>query len=344
VSAPSPDIWLISDPLLRAHDTGVGHPESPARLDAVLNRLHRATLPNVTWRTPVPVTREALLRIHTSEFVDRVDRVRGLWGELDPDVPVSPGSTDVAYLAAGAGIDAVTAVMTGQATRSFALTRPPGHHAERGIGLGFCMFNNAAIAAAHAREALGAKRVLLLDWDVHHGNGSQHLFEARNDILVLNIHQSPMYPGTGAVRECGVGAGRGYTVNVPLPAGMGDGDYAGVFDDLVVPIVNAYAPDLIMVSAGFDAHVQDPLGGMAVTPRGFGRMCASVRELADRHAGGRLCLLLEGGYDLEGLATSVEACVEVLAGAPKPSCPRASETGQRVIASVREQLARHWPR
>jgi acetoin utilization deacetylase AcuC-like enzyme len=232
---------------------------------------------------------------------------------LDPDTSMSPGSYEAAVLAAGAAVGAVKQVWRGQAENAFAMVRPPGHHAEQAQAMGFCLFNNAAIAAQAARR-LGAERVMIVDWDVHHGNGTQHLFERRSDVLCASCHQFPFYPGTGAPNEVGLGDGAGFTINCGLPAGLGDADYGAVFNDLFVPAGVSFKPDLIIVSAGFDAHARDPLAEMIVTERGFAAMCTAVKQLAEESCGGKLVLLLEGGYDLDALAGSVRACLEVLAG------------------------------
>jgi acetoin utilization deacetylase AcuC-like enzyme len=206
--------------------------------------------------------------------------------------------------------------------------------------MGFCFLSNVAIAAAHARAACGRERVLVVDWDVHHGNGTQRAFWDRDDVLFFSVHQSPFYPGSGLVGERGGRAGEGRTVNLPLPAGLGDGAYQAAFDDILRPIAQRFRPDLVLVSAGFDAHRDDPLGGMQVSTEGFAALCGVVRDIADAHAGGALALVLEGGYDLRGLSTSVRACVEVLEGATPPPPVRPNAREARVVADLRAtQLA-----
>ena len=333
---------LISEDAMLAHDQGRGHPESPARLRAIRERLLARPVPGSRWQTPRPATREQVARVHDAAYLAVVDRVRGQTVHLDDDVTMAPGSTDASYLAAGAAIEAVEAVASGAARNAFALVRPPGHHAEADRAMGFCVLANVAIAAEHARRALGVERVLVVDWDVHHGNGTQHIFEARDDVLVFNTHQSPHYPGTGSLLEQGRGAGLGYTVNVPLPAEMGDGDYAAVFGEVLRPVAEAYRPDLVLVSAGFDAHRDDPLGGMRLSADGFAGLCGVVRELATATAGGKLVLVLEGGYDLEGLASSVHACVEVLTGRTPPEAGAASVAGEATLRRTLAQHRKHW--
>ncbi|MBL8975427.1 MAG: histone deacetylase [Myxococcales bacterium] len=333
---------LLCDDSMLAHDQGPQHPESPARLRAIVERLRARPVAGTRWQAPRPATREEALRVHSPAYVELVEQVRGTWARLDEDVTLSAGSVDASYLAAGAVIEAVEAVVGGAASNAFALVRPPGHHAEVGQAMGFCVLANVAIAAEHARQQLGVQRVLVIDWDVHHGNGTQHIFAGRDDVLVFNTHQSPHYPGTGAVHEQGVGAGLGYTVNAPLPAGLGDGDYAALFARLLRPVAASFRPDLVLVSAGFDAHRDDPLGDMQVSAEGFAGLCAVAREIAEDTAGGRLVLALEGGYDLAGLADSVHGCVEVLAGASPGRAPAASATGEAVLRMLLAEHGRRW--
>ena len=336
-------VLLLSDRAMIEHDPGPGEPERPQRLAAILERLEAHDDGPGRWRRPAAAPREAIERIHRAGYVDHLESFRGRRATLGVDTFVGPESLPAAYLAAGAALDAVTAVVGGEFARAFCLVRPPGHHAEAAQAMGFCFFNNIAIAAAQARSVLGCARIAILDWDVHHGNGTQHTFEDRPDVLVANTHQWPLYPGTGAADEVGTGAGAGYTINVPLPAGFGDAEYLAVFRELVIPVVESYEPDLVLVSAGFDAHERDPLGSMQVTTEGFAALCALVRDLADRSAGGRLVLVLEGGYDLQGLAESVAACVDVLGGGPAPQANAAPHRAGSIIQTVKGIQRRHWP-
>ncbi|MEE8170520.1 MAG: histone deacetylase [Phycisphaerae bacterium] len=327
-----------------AHEPGPAHPEQPTRLRAVRDALTENPVPGARWGVPQPATRESIKRVHSAAHIDRIESLRGQSAFLDVDTTVSPGSVEAVYLGAGAAIDAVTAVVTGDAQRAFALVRPPGHHAEADRAMGFCLFNNIAIAAAHARAELGCDRVLVVDWDVHHGNGTQQAIYGDPNVLFFSAHQHPLYPGTGASSEIGTGDGAGYTVNVPLPSGFADADYAAIFRQILVPIADSFAPDLVLVSAGFDAHRHDPLGSMAMTEAGFAFLCAIVRDIADRHANGRLALILEGGYDVVALASSVRTCIEVLAGSsiqqPNGRCdPRSDE----IIDLIRAVHGHVWP-
>lgn len=297
------------------HDPGPGHPETAARLSAITDHLARSPIAGVTSRdADRRASTDELRAVHGDGHLAAMAELRGRTAEIDADTAVSPGSYEAAVRAAGASLEAVERVMSNEARSAFALVRPPGHHAEPARAMGFCLFNNVAIAAERAR-ALGASRVLIVDWDVHHGNGTQKAFYDRRDVLYVSTHQSPLYPGTGLVEETGAGAGRGYTVNCPLPAGCGDAELGAVFQDIVLPIAHAYRPELVLVSAGFDAHAADPLAGMQVSTRGFAAMCSGLRDLAQACCGGRLVLVLEGGYALEPLAESTHACLEVLAGA-----------------------------
>ncbi|MCS6902387.1 MAG: histone deacetylase, partial [Polyangiaceae bacterium] len=314
----------------------------PGRLRAIRDALVENPVRGVSWVTPRAATRQEIERIHAGTYVDQVEALRGRRGQLDLDTPLSPRSVEVAYLAAGAALGAVEAVVENPTHKAFALVRPPGHHAEFRQGMGFCVFNNVAIAAAHAVEVLGLSRVLVIDWDVHHGNGTQASFFRRRDVLVFNVHRWPFYPGTGAVHEVGVGAGEGFTVNAPMPAALGDGDYRLIFSGLLEPVAEAFRPELVLVSAGFDAHRSDPLGGMRVSEEGYAWMCSAALGIARRHAEGRIALVLEGGYDIGALARSTRACLEILAGATPPSLPEASARGEAVLTEARRALERYW--
>lgn len=297
------------------HTHGPSHPERPERLAAIARAL--ADLPSVHVRREEPVraaTRDELLRVHTPAHVDAMLSRLGKKLHVDEDTGGNERSIVCALLAAGAGLRAVEALVAGEARSVFAVVRPPGHHAERGRAMGFCYFNNVAAAAAHAVATLGISRVLIVDWDVHHGNGTQDIFFDRADVLVFNVHEEGNYPGTGHAHETGVGAGAGFTINVPLPTGAGDETYVRVMLETLVPAAERFMPEMVLVSAGFDAHASDPLGGMRVTERGFAEMTRVVRGIAREHARGRLGLMLEGGYDLDALGASVRACAGLLMG------------------------------
>ena len=303
---------LLRDPRFQGHDTG-GHPENARRLRAIEQELAARDLLRDRPVVPfAPAPDAALGLVHDRRYVVGVREFAAQGGGyLDADTVVQPDSIDVAALAAGAGIAAVDAALDGVVARSFVLTRPPGHHATPQRGMGFCIFNTIAVAAAHALER-GAARVMIIDWDVHHGNGTQDAFYDTDQVLFVSLHQSPLYPGSGAASERGAGRGSGFTRNVPLRAGGGDADYQAAFADIVAPAAEAYQPELVLISAGFDAHAADPLANMRVTEAGFSEMAQRAREIAETHAGGRLIAFLEGGYDPPALARSVAATLAVL--------------------------------
>ena len=328
--AATPPVGFAWDDRCLLHDNGPGHPERPQRLIAIRDRLERGgTLGRLLVIAPDPAPIEALARVHEAAYVQAIRRVcERAPVRLDPDTSVSEGSWEAALLSAGGGLAAVDAVLAGRARAAFVATRPPGHHAERDVAMGFCLFNNIAVAARHAQERHGASRVAIVDWDVHHGNGTQHMFEEDDTVLYVSTHQWPFYPGTGARGERGRGRGLGFTLNLPLPAGAGDAEYRRVFEAEVIPALERFRPDLILLSAGFDAHERDPLAGMALTTGGYGRLTGLLRDAAERLCAGRIVSLLEGGYDLEALAASVETHLRVLMDEPA-SKPPSPATGSR---------------
>jgi len=322
---------LISSDRYAEHQTPPGHPESPERADVMASVAEAWQAAGGEVVAPREATREQLARVHDADYLRRVSETRGRATALDPDTFTSPESYDVALLAAGAAVDGVERVMAGPATQALALVRPPGHHAERARAMGFCLFNNVAVAAAHARH-LGAQRVAIVDFDVHHGNGTQHIFETDPSVLYVSMHQSPFYPGTGAADEVGRDAGKGFTVNIPMEAGAVDADYQVVFEQVVVPVVTRFKPELLLVSAGFDAHASDPLAGMRLTTRAFGAMTGELRRVAEACCDGRIVLVVEGGYNLQALRASLDACIAALesTGIPEwPAGPGASHQRQR---------------
>ena len=307
------------------------YPEHPGRLTAITELLHREPIPGVQFANGRVASREELGRVHTTSYLEDIFVLRGQNAWLDIDTTaVSPGSVEAAEVAAGTAIAAVEAVVEGRADSAFALVRPPGHHAEPVRARGFCLFNNVAVAAAHAQEALGCGRVLIVDWDAHHGNGTQDIFWADPDVLFFDVHRAaPFYPGSGHLEEVGVGRGEGTTVNVPIPGGAGDVAMMRAFRDVLVPAADWFQPDLVLISAGFDPHRLDM--SLNMTSEGFGILAGIVRDIAERHCSGRLALVLEGGYHTESLSQGVRAVLEVLAGA-EPS--EAEECGLREVAAA----------
>jgi len=311
---------LVYHPIFLAHDTGIMHPECPERLRAILTELDRsglrADLTEVAprdaadaWITQVHV------KAHLAHVADAALMATANTVYLDPDTPVSPDSREAALKAAGGVMAAADKVMAGEIDNGFCLVRPPGHHAEPDRAMGFCLFNSVAIAARYLQRHHGLEKILIVDWDVHHGNGTQAAFYADPTVLYYSIHQYPYYPGTGAATETGTGEGQGTTVNTPMDAGCGDGDYLNALERDLIPAAEAFGPDFILISCGFDAHRADPLAGMALSDDGFARMTALVTELAARLCGGRVVSVLEGGYDLEALARSAHAHVSGLQAA-----------------------------
>jgi acetoin utilization deacetylase AcuC-like enzyme len=305
------------DPLFLEHDLS-GHPESRARLERIMEILgDEGLLDRMTLVPPRPVDPGLLTRVHEEPYVALVQRVAGRGGGfLDADTYVAPRSYDAALLAAGGAADLVRAVLSGQARNGIALVRPPGHHATRQRGMGFCLFNNVAVAARAALDEAAVERVLIVDWDVHHGNGTQDIFYDSPQVLFFSTHQYPYYPGSGDWRERGAGEGIGYTVNVPLPTGVGDQGFARIYAEILTPLAERFQPELILVSAGYDAHWQDPLASLHLSLAGYWQMARAVVELADRLCDGRLVVTLEGGYNLEVLAAGVADTCRALLGDP----------------------------
>jgi len=297
------------------HDMGPDHPESPQRLRAILARLEETgLLPTLVPITPHPATDEWVTQIHTPSYVKALRRRAPQQGyvSLDADTAMSPGSLNAAYLAAGGVLAAIDAIMDRRVDNAFCAVRPPGHHAEADRAMGFCLINNVAVAARYFQKRHGLERIAIVDWDVHHGNGTQQAFYQDPSVFFFSTHQSPCYPGTGGADERGDGKGEGYTLNVPLPAGVGDKEYLEIFNHLLRPALASYQPDAIIISAGFDAHRDDPLAGMNLTDDGYQALTRVVTDIAAEHAGGRVLSCLEGGYNLAALAASVEGHIYVL--------------------------------
>jgi len=308
VTRNAPVAFVFHDDCLN-HRNGPGHPERPERIAAIRDHLARGgLLDRLLVIRPDPCPVDLIARVHERGYIESIRRAcERAPVQLDPDTGVSPGSWQAALVSAGGAVAACDAVVSGAARAAFVCTRPPGHHAEADRAMGFCLFNNIAVAARHLQDRHGLGRVLIVDWDVHHGNGTQHLFEDDDTVFYFSVHQYPFYPGTGSARETGTGRGAGYTLNCPMPAGAGDEAYARVFRAVLRPEIDRVQPDAILISAGFDAHRADPLAGMSLTERGYAEMTSILVECADKHCGGRIISLLEGGYDLAALCASVEA-------------------------------------
>ncbi|HEX6083804.1 MAG TPA: histone deacetylase [Thermoanaerobaculia bacterium] len=299
------------------HQTGFDHPESPSRLDAALEGVTRAGLDSTVVRDADvhPDTARIIHKTHTADYEREFEHAvrAGFRFFHSGDNPISKATFSAARAAVASSLTAIEDIWTrGESKRAFVIARPPGHHAERAAAMGFCFFNTIACVADWLREQAGVERVFIFDFDVHHGNGTQHLFEERDDVYYASIHRFPFYPGTGAAGEIGRGKGRGFTLNIPVSAGEGDAAFLRATEERIVRVIDDYAPQAILLSSGFDAHRRDPLGGMNVTEHAYGELTRRIVECAERHCGGRLFSLLEGGYDMEGLAASVAAHVGAL--------------------------------
>jgi acetoin utilization deacetylase AcuC-like enzyme len=315
-------VGLIYDPVYLEHDTGT-HVENSRRLITTMSHLEETHLKDkLVLLSPRAATVEELSAVHAPEYIARIQNQteRG-GGWLDPDTVTSPGSYNAAVYAAGGALTALDAVMNRQVNSAFALVRPPGHHATCWQAMGFCIFNNIAVAAKYALANFDIKRILIIDFDVHHGNGTQDTFYADQHVLYFSTHEYPFYPGTGSIDETGARDGEGFTVNVPLLAGWGDDEYQTVFEDVLAPVAKRFEPQLMMVSAGYDAHWADSLASMQLSVSGFARLTEIIKTLADMLCQGHMVFMLEGGYHLEALPLSVAATLDVLRGNSQISDP-----------------------
>jgi acetoin utilization deacetylase AcuC-like enzyme len=329
---------VVDDARFDAHHPIGHHPERPERLVAARDALLKSHVP--LQRVALAVaTQEQLTRVHHASYISELRALRGRSGYLDPDTYISPASIDVAFTAAGSTVALVDSLLDGPQTKGLSLVRPPGHHARPGRAMGFCLVNNVAVAAAHARWR-GLARVAIVDWDVHHGNGTEEIFAADPDVLYVSTHQFPLYPGSGDLDDVGEGEGRGFTVNVPLAAGSGDAVYASAFERVVLPVVEAYAPELVLVSAGFDASERDPLAQMSLSPAAFGWMARELARLAAGPARGRMALVLEGGYDLVALEAGLRAAIAGMMRGEAAELPRAPD--DEGVARAALAASKYW--
>jgi acetoin utilization deacetylase AcuC-like enzyme len=333
---------IVVDPRYRQHETGAGHPERPERLlsvDRALHDWHGAPLERVDAR----IADEGEIRTaHSGDLYARIRETQHVaHARIDADTTTCARSFETALLAAGGLIELVDAVVTRAYANGFAFVRPPGHHATTGQSMGFCLFNNVAVAAKHLQLRHGIERVAIVDWDLHHGNGTEEIFYEDPSVLYVSLHQYPQYPGTGAVSDIGRGAGLGYNVNVPFGAGVGDEGYLLAFEEIIAPVLRQFAPQFVLISAGFDCHWRDPLGAMQVTERGFLGMTRSLMAVADEVADGRLAAVLEGGYDLDAIRGSTEAVLGELTHGARPAHAQVpAHSG--VFDRLRGVLAPHW--
>ena len=329
------------------HDTGT-HPESAERLIHIMAELKEAGIAEkVKMVLPVKASKGQIAYVHTDAYIKGVERMsKEGGGLLDPDTPICTDSYEIALLSAGGVIKATDEVMDGSNNLKyiFALVRPPGHHASSNRGRGFCIFNNIAIAAEHLKRRYCTNRILIVDWDVHHGNGTQDVFFADPSVLYFSTHQYPHYPGTGWIDEVGKEKGEGFTVNVPLPAGTDDAGYLYALNNVLVPIANAFEPEFVLVSAGFDAHVSDPLASMNVTSLGFGLFVDLIKEIAEKSCNGKIVITLEGGYDLDAIAkSSVSVFNSLLSCREKVRGGMVNRSVVGRVEEIKKVQRRYWP-
>ena len=336
---------LISDRRFIKHFAGRSHPERPERAVVMNEMAEQLDRDGIFTLSPREATPGELQLVHDSAYIAEVARSASIARyDFDPDTHTSPESYQTAVLAAGGVLAAVEAVLDGAVNNAFAIVRPPGHHALARRAMGFCLFNNVAIAAAYLIRRRGLKRVLVVDWDVHHGNGIQDMFYDSPEVMYFSTHQFPFYPGSGALDEIGIGPGAGFTVNAPMPATFGDEEYLRIFDEVLIPIARQYHPEFVLVSAGFDAHFRDPLGQMRLTEGGFAALARRVKRIAAECCQDRMVAALEGGYDLHALAESGRCVIEELGRDPDEPI-NAARNGSRVtpiIERSRYFLSRYW--
>ncbi len=333
-------VGIVSDPLFMNHDTGGYHPESPMRIHSI-HTVFSGKDPDLLVVDPVPADIQDVMLNHGKAHVERIKRssMAGRLVDLDPDTVCSEDSYETALYAAGSLIRLVQMAIGGEISSGFASVRPPGHHATKDDAMGFCLFNNVAIAARKAIECFHIQKVLIVDFDVHHGNGTQDSFYGSREVLYFSSHQHPFYPGTGRLNETGSGRAEGYTVNCPLRAGTKDSEFLAVYQHVLVPIIESYRPGLILVSAGFDAHAMDPIGGMSVSSKGFAALTALIMEAATK-VGSPVVYTLEGGYNLDALRDSVSAVVDVMKGGP---APKIEQTPFHGLDEIMGTHSRFWP-
>jgi acetoin utilization deacetylase AcuC-like enzyme len=340
------NVGIVRDEIFLEHITDDYHPENPNRLKYVYAMLNGIDKEGITYTSPRVATHDEIALIHDPAYIASIAATEGkMQRRLDPDTVTSPKSYEAACLAAGGVLQLADMLVSSEIKNGFALVRPPGHHAEKNKAMGFCLFNNIAIGARYLEKKHGLRRILIVDFDLHHGNGTQHSFYEDSSILYFSTHQYPYYPGTGWYNETGEGNGKGYTINIPLSYGMGDDDYEYAFREVLVPIADRYKPEAVLVSAGFDSYYNDPLGGMAVTEGGFATMTKILMEVAKKHCNGKVLCALEGGYDLNGLTTSVKAVTMELKGTPMYTPDKDTNPSNEIketLGKVKQVLQPFW--
>ena len=343
---------VFYDPIYLEHDNGQGHPERPERLLTTMQLLEEVGLSDkVSIISPRDASVEEIGLVHPRRYIAKVKSVAesgGGW--LDPDTHVGVRSYDAALKSTGALLEGLERMFSGDIDNAFCMVRPPGHHATAERGMGFCLFNNNAVAARYAMEKFGVSRVFILDWDAHHGNGLQDIFYDDNKVLYISLHQYPHYPGTGGAGEVGIGAGEGYTVNFPLPARSGEEIYLAAFDQIIMPIARQYEPELVLISAGYDGHFSDLLCSMLLRGSSYAEMTSRLKGLAEEFCGGKMMAALEGGYNLGGIAVSMADTIAVMAGEDirveedtgGDTIFPSSRRGMEIVESTRETFSSYW--
>ncbi len=338
-------VGIVRNEIYLEHVTDSYHPENPERLKFIYSMLDTIDGRSIVYVAPRMATHDEVALVHDLSYIESIASTKGKERRLDPDTTASPRTYEASCMAAGGVLELADKLVAGTVDSGFALVRPPGHHAERNRAMGFCIFNNIAIGARYLEKKHKLSRILIVDFDLHHGNGTQHSFYKDSTVLYFSTHQYPYYPGTGWYEEVGEGQGKGYTVNVPLSYGMGDGDYSYIFEELLTPLADCFKPEIVLVSAGFDTYYHDPLGGMKVTEEGFAAMTRVLLNIAHQHCGGKTLFALEGGYDLSGLASSVQAVITEMKEAyaevaDKGMSPSAGVV--QTVAKVKQTLEPYW--
>jgi acetoin utilization deacetylase AcuC-like enzyme len=339
-------IGIVKDDIYLEHITDSYHPENPERLKNIYSMLDTIDDSEIVYISPRMATHEEIALNHDMYYIESIAATKGKEKRLDPDTVTSPKSYEASCMAVGGVLELADKLVAGEIDTGFALVRPPGHHAERNKAMGFCIFNNIAVCARYLEKKYNFKRILIVDFDLHHGNGTQHSFYHDSKILYFSTHEYPYYPGTGGHEEIGESEGKGYTVNVPLSYGMGDADYFYIFKEVLEQIADLYKPEIVLVSAGFDTHQDDPLGDMRVTEEGFAGMTGILLDIAKKHCSGKALFVLEGGYDLKGLTNSVKSIILEMKGVSiitqdKKGNP--SEAVIDVVEKVKKTLHPYWP-
>ena len=339
-------IGIVRNDIYLEHITDSYHPENPDRLKNIYSMLDAMDNSGIVYVSPRMATHEEIALNHDMYYIESIASTKGKERRLDPDTVASPKSYEASCMAVGGVLELADMLVAGTIDKGFALIRPPGHHAERNRAMGFCIFNNIAVCARYLEKKHNFSRILVVDFDLHHGNGTQHSFYRDSKILYFSTHEYPYYPGTGWYEEVGDDEGRGYTVNVPLSHGMGNAEYSYIFKEVLVPIADLYKPEIMLVSAGFDTHCDDPLGGMKVTEDGFAEMTKIILDISEKHCNGKTLFVLEGGYDLNGLTGAVKSVIMEMKGVPALTLDKKGSPSKEVIQvvdRVKKTMRPYWP-